>query len=97
MIPVLRLINTKSIDFSDYSTFAIIKISTRGHRHLLYDGFRFGQTRTSSDDECVWRCTSTVNKQRKRCNATLYTKIIDGYEMINSTKMNKKCIHEHEI
>lgn len=82
-----------SFVFRDLTEFAIISQTTRGNRCLEYDGFRFGQIQNASTNEaCRWRCTSNIeNTKNRRCNATLTTRIVDGYEMIKL----KECVHQH--
>lgn len=65
-------------------TFANIVNTSRGHRRLICNGFRFGELPTTGN-AVRWRCTALETKTKKRCNAKLTTKMIDGYEMIEAT------------
>lgn len=84
--------------FQDFSDFANIKESKYGlkQRFLLYDGYRFTQSRTllrktDGGPQFRWRCTSKITNSNRRCNNLLATKIVDGYEMLAP----KKCVHKH--
>lgn len=79
--------------FSEYTTYAQIEITKNGYRHLIQDGYRYGETKVT--DRCVyWRCTANIRdgvNKSKRCVAQVTTKIQNGYEMIKTTKI----VHSH--
>lgn len=79
----------------EYTTFADIKLSSQGYRRLHLDGSNFGAIDQKSNGDAVWRCTKNYRlkqgNKRLKCNARLHTKLINGYEMIYSTK----CQHKH--
>lgn len=81
--------------FVGFIHFADISIDIKGMRRLIFEGFSYGFHR-----ECPrfgyrsWRCMkSTYDKWSGKwikCNATVKTKMIDGFTMLesNSTKHN---------
>lgn len=71
----------------EYSTFAKIDVGSRGRLRIRCGGYTYGQL---ANNRFVWRCTA--NKNRKRCSARIRTRIIEGYEMIRTTK----CSHNHD-
>lgn len=74
------------VSFSEYTTYAKIDITRNGYRHLILNGYRFGETKVT--DHCVfWRCTANIrdlNNKSKRCITQLVTKVYNGYEMIRN-------------
>lgn len=82
--------------FSEFRTYANIEITKQGYRHLIQDGYRYGETKVT--DRCVyWRCTANIRDDNtlksKRCVAQITTKIQNGYEMIRTTNVK----HSHPI
>lgn len=82
--------------FSDFKTYADIRIDERGSRRLLYGGYRFGQVyEYKGVGDIRWKCTSNYidsnSGQRRGCRAFVRTKMIDGYEMIQNIRVK----HDH--
>lgn len=74
---------------SEYTTYAKIEITKSGYRHLIQDGYKYGETKVT-DQYVHWRCTANIRDDQnksKRCVAVITTKIRNGYEMIRSTKI----------
>lgn len=59
-----------------YEVFANITRSNRGFPMVAYNGHRYG--RKSGN---IWVCTRS-DKYKKRCTATVCTRIVDGYTML---------------
>lgn len=82
------------LSFPEFRTYANIEITKQGYRHLIQDGYRYGETKVT--DRCVyWRCTANIRDDNtcksKRCVAQITTKIQNGYEMIRTTNVK----HSH--
>lgn len=74
-------------------------ITSRGFRHLLFDGNTFGEFKVKTDT-ISWRCTANIpdqNKKCKRCNASLTTRMINGYEMIRSIAVRHSHPRKHKL
>lgn len=80
---------------SEYTEYAQIESTEKGHRLLWVNGHKFGYYYQSSND-ATWKCTRRgivgLDGVKKRCNARMKTKTINGYEMIQSSK----CVHDHD-
>lgn len=79
---------------SEYSTYAHIEITKNGYRHLLLDGYTFGELKVT-DQSVHWRCTSNIRdpikNKFKRCITHVTTRILNGYEMVK----NAHVVHTH--
>lgn len=78
---------------AEYSTYANIEMTRNGYRHLIHDGFTFGETKVT-DRYIHWRCTANIrdhSNKSKRCATQITTKILNGYEMIRSINVR----HSH--
>lgn len=76
----------------DFNMFAQIYTHNNGksvHRRLYFNGYRFGVLK-SSGCQTVWRCTlNSCSNQLRRCNGSVATKLIGGYEMIMAESTSK--------
>lgn len=90
---LLPLIPNCSSYFAEYSHHARIEVTKNGYRHLLLNGYTFGETKVT-DKYVHWRCTANIrdhNNKSKRCATQVTTKIRNGYEMIR----NAYVTHSH--
>lgn len=78
-----------------FKDFAQITIGERGGQMLICPkGYKYHFHRVSNNGITTWRCFATLSKpgtKRHRCQVCIYTKKINGYEMIKSVKH-----HGHE-
>lgn len=81
----------------EYTEYAQIEMSDKGHRRLWLNGHKFGSGEYHrSSNETVWKCTRTgilgIDGVKKRCKARMKSKNIRGYEMVKSSS----CVHDHD-
>lgn len=82
--------------FSEYGTFAEVKLDDNGIRQLISNGNKFIEYYIDlRSQETFWSCTTptynSITKKKTPCRACIKTKLIDGYEMIRNP--NPK--HDH--
>lgn len=77
-----------------YKHFAVTSHNKRGHQILVCPlGYTYSLHVTSRRNGSWWRCNATVvtkDNKRKRCPLRVRTKMIEGYEMIETLKQ-----HDH--
>lgn len=89
--------NTKSnqniVYFSEYTIFANITKSARGFPRLIYDDHTYGLQYGSyiEKEKNTWTCTGSELLSRKRCLASVKTKIFDGFAMLRVHNTNHIC------
>lgn len=91
----IKIIKLKQIPFTNVQIlftrtgfdyiFANVVENHRGYRHLLLDGYRFGvHSHKPNQSGTYWRCTAYSQNTKTRCCARVLSKIINGYEMVNT-------------
>ena len=79
----------------DYTEFAIVTKNGRGFPCLHYEVYKFGIRRHNTNNTIYWRCNAkdytNPFRTNTRCNATVQTKTINGYEMVRKHKWNHSC------
>lgn len=93
---IAPLTNFPFLLISEYTTFANIIVDHQGFRRLFLDGHRYGVVLRKAN-EYVWRCTKNhphkLSGKTTKCNGRLRTKMIDGYEMIQTPFV----VHSHPV
>lgn len=81
------------LSLPEYTEYAQIEMSDKGHRQFWLNGQKFGQYYQSST-ETTWKCTrrGDLNGVKKQCRARLKTKTIGGHEILKSSQ----CVHDHD-
>lgn len=82
----------------EFTIFAEITETTAGFPRLHYEGHTFGRRKLKSDvnskyydkEHMRWICTRS-DKNKRRCTATIMTKVIDGYVMMREKNLNHIC------
>lgn len=74
-----------------FSHFAYIKSDERGFRHIIFEGYKFGYRSENATGSTYWRCTSQIKKTKIRCNASVSTKVLNGYEMLKKENHIHTC------
>lgn len=79
--------------FSGYCIFVEVTQSARGFPRVHHDGYSFGLVNSLhlNRETVVWNCTGSEPGTRRRCTATVVTKVIDGYYMMNERNTNHIC------
>lgn len=76
----------------DFTEFAIVTKNRRGFPCLHYEVYKFGIRRDNSNStNHYWRCNKPSRTNNSRCNATVQTKIVNGYEMVRKHNWNHSC------
>lgn len=74
--------------------FANITDGQNGYPRLQHGGYTFGRRKVKNhgfEEGCMkWTCTRSA-KNKKRCTASVETKIIDGYVMMRVINANHIC------
>lgn len=84
--------------FSGFTLFAYITKSSRGYPRIIHDGFTYGLPNVKNKDKerNIWFCTASDAK-RKRCSASIETRIIDGYTMLKIHKRQHICVFKQVL
>lgn len=84
----------------DFTIFAEVTQSANGFPKILYDNYAYGRKTTNyiwrkanKCDQAVsyWACTGSDLKTKKRCLASIMTRVIDGYTMMRFKNPNHLC------
>lgn len=74
--------------------FANITENSKGFPRISHNGYNYGRKKMNNcnkyfEDSSLWVCTGNANK--RRCNAMLETKRINGYIMLHERKQHHIC------
>lgn len=94
MVSIKKLI--QSFFFAEYLTFADIRVDEKGLKSLTCNGHTFGEYYINLEtQDAFWACTEIIFDpilmKKRSCRACLKTKIVQGYEMIRTTRVR----HDH--
>lgn len=76
----------------NFSIFANVEETKTGYPRILHDGYSYGRRKLKNEQHnslMHWICTG--NKMKKRCCASLVSKMIDGYLMLKVKKSEHIC------
>lgn len=75
-----------------FYTFADIRTTHNGFPRLHFNGYTYGRRYAKSNTPNMhWKCTRIGVDSRKRCLASLVTKVINGYSMVRVKNPNHTC------
>lgn len=74
----------------EYTTYAQIEITRKGHRHLKLDGYTYGEVKVF-DHSVYWRCTTNLKNEAgkyKSCKTCVVTEVRNGSFLMCNLKWN---------
>lgn len=80
--------------FTEFTALANITYTARGFPRIVHDGYSYGMRKEAQNNrnQARWVCTGTEVGSRKRCVATIQSKVIGGRTMVCVRKQNHICV-----
>lgn len=95
----IRILIFPLFSFSEFTIYANVTASSRGFPRIIHDGYAFGllnASKISQQKITLWKCTGSEPGTRKRCGASIRTKLINGLTMMSERNYTHNCLEQNE-